>query len=89
MKKDEILDSLGKLPQVSEKGKITSEKSFTYRKEGVKEPLNLRVRGDIKDKLERQSFHSGYSMNEIAEAILQKYYEGKDYEPIQRGVLEI
>jgi hypothetical protein len=89
MRKDEILDSLGGLPNVSLKGQITNEKNYTYRKKGVKEPLNLRVSGEIKDKVERHAHHSGYSMNEIAEAILQKYYNGKEFEPIKKKTLEI
>ncbi|MES2520697.1 MAG: hypothetical protein V4585_21455 [Bacteroidota bacterium] len=89
MRKDEILDSLGGLPKISTKGLITNEKNFTYRKKGVKEPLNLRVSGEIKDKVERHSHHSGYSMNEIVEAILEKYYEGKEFEPITKKQLVI
>lgn len=89
MKKNEILDSLGGLPQVSVKGQISNDKNFTYRKKGVKEPLNTRVSGEIKDKIERHANQSGYSMNEIVEAILQKYYDGKDFPPITKKELVI
>jgi hypothetical protein len=66
--------------------KGSAGQQYRYRKTDSKgrkkETASYSLDSPLLDKLERMAYHTRMSKSEILNAILAKYFEGKDFEPI-------
>lgn len=64
-------------------------KKYQYRN-GKKEITSFTLDPEIIDKIERVSYHFGKNKSEVANSILHKFFDDKDFDPIpeQKDFLE-